>query len=208
MKIDISSLIKSFPISLVFLFLLPFLSSAQSLPPIPDVGEGECVFNCPVSAPAVSATPTPTPTPDTGGTPSISPTSLPSPNIQTHLQSARDLNKQALKELDEEKYIEASDTIDDTIESLNNAKNSLKTDPIILEMCKSNPKALKIFDRSIQSSINNHTKAASAVERIIIAPSVSEDEGLLQKLRKIAIKFLERRIPPPRTPTAVCAVRG
>ena len=46
MKHNIYFLIRSLLISLLFFLLLPLLSFAQSLPPIPDVGEGVCVSNC------------------------------------------------------------------------------------------------------------------------------------------------------------------
>ena len=46
MKNNIYFLIKSFLVSLLFFLLLPLLSSAQGLPPIPEVGPTVCVANC------------------------------------------------------------------------------------------------------------------------------------------------------------------
>ena len=138
---------------------------------------------------------------------------------QTNLQSAKGLNKQAIEELNEGKYVEASTTIDDTIESLNNAKDNLKTDPELLESCKNKPEGINKIERLIQSSINNQEKAASIVDRIIEVtsppvsrinnvPNTNEEEGLLQKLIKAAKRLLTRRIPKPTTVGTVCGVRG
>lgn len=51
MKNNVYFLIRSLLISLLFFLLLPFYSFAQSLPPIPDVGPGVCVSNCPDDTP-------------------------------------------------------------------------------------------------------------------------------------------------------------
>ena len=210
MKNNIHFLIRSFLTLLLFFLLLPFYSFAQSLAPIPDVGEGVCVANCPDDTTTIpTPTPTPTPTPITES----------QPITQSHLDNAKELNMQALQELNEGKYVEAKGTIDDTIESLNNAKDNLRTDPIILEFCEGKPNEINKIERSIQSSINNHEKAASVVDRIIDIQqdSVStrinnnpnaNEEGLLQKLINTAKKYLKRRPPRVSRSNVVCGVRG
>ncbi|OGI19896.1 MAG: hypothetical protein A3B68_02095 [Candidatus Melainabacteria bacterium RIFCSPHIGHO2_02_FULL_34_12] len=245
MKNNIYFLIRSLLVSLFFFLLLPFHSFAQSLAPIPDVGEGVCVANCPgTTSPSFPIeTPTPTPTPDFTSCPNDCsfngicedgicncfegqegddcsiPKSTPTPITQSHLESAKELNMQALQELNEGKYVEAKGTIDDTIESLNNAKDNLRTDPIILEFCEGKPNEINKIERSIQSSINNHEKAASVVDRIIDIQqdSVStrinnnpnaNEEGLLQKLINTAKKYLKRRPPRVSRSNVVCGVRG
>ena len=146
-------------------------------------------------------------------------TSTPIQSTQSHLENAKELNMQALEELNEGKYVEAKGTIDDTIESLNNAKDNLRTDPIILEFCEGKPNEINKIERSIQSSINNHEKAASVVDRIIDIQqdSVStrinnnpnaNEEGLLQKLINTAKKYLKRRPPRVSRSNVVCGVRG
>lgn len=56
MKNNIHFLIRSLLISSLF-FILPFYSFAQSLPPIPDVGPGVCVSNCPSDDPPATFCP-------------------------------------------------------------------------------------------------------------------------------------------------------
>ena len=235
MKNNIYSLIRSFFVLLLFFLLLPFLSFAQSLAPIPEVGPGVCVAGCESTTP--STFPNPTPLPDTDIASLDFPVSCPNdcsnngtcndgicncfidwigtdcstlsllamPVINTHLDNANELNKQAVQELNEGKYVEASTSINNTIESLNNAKDSLKTDPIILELCEGKPKAINKIERKIQSSINNYLKASLIVTRII---EITEEESLLQKLLKAANRLLTRRMPRPTTTNAVCGVRG
>ena len=235
MKNNIYFLTTSLLISLLFCLLLPFLSLAQGLPPIPDVGPGVCVANCGSSTP--HAFPSPTPLPGTDIPSSDFPVSCPNdcsnngtcndeicncfvdwvgtdcstlslvamPVINTHLDNANELNKQALQELNEGKYVEASTSINNTIESLNNAKDSLKTDPIIVKLCEGKPKAINKIERKIQSSINTHLKASSTVNRII---EITEEESLLQILLKAANRLLTRRMPRPARTNAVCGVRG
>ena len=228
MKNNIYFLIRSFLISLLFFLLLPSLSFAQGLPSIPDVGPTHCVANCgggntkPSCPNNCSGSDHGQCNFDDGScdcyqTWSGIDCSVPS-ITQTHLQSATDLNQQALQELNEGKYIEASTTIDNTIESLNNVKDGLRTDPELLEFCKNKPEAINKIERVIQSSINNHKKAASIVDRIIEITSevarinnnsgVNEEESLLQKLLRAAKRLLTRRMPKPSTVNAVCGVRG
>lgn len=242
MKNNIYFLIRS--VFVLLLLLLPTVSFAQSLAPIPDVGEGVCVANCGNDNSSMSTTPIPdfiscpddcsgngfcnvdgSCTCDFGWTgtncsSSISPAPLPTPEepiTQTHLESAKELNLQALEELNEGNYVEAKGTINDTIESLNNAKDNLRTDPLILEFCENKPNVIDKIERSIQSSINNHTKAASTVDRIIDITSTSnrinnilsdsKKEELLQKLLKFTKKLLGRRIRVSNS-FVVCGVRG
>lgn len=245
MKSNIYFLIRSFLVLLLSSTLLPCISFAQSLAPIPDVGEGVCVANCGNDTSSMS---TPTPIPDfiscpddcsgngfcnidgsctcdfgwtgTNCSSSIYPAPLATPEepiTQTQLESAKELNMQALEELNEGKYVEAKETIDDTIESLNDAKENLRTDPLVLEFCENKPEALDKIERSILSSIKNHTKAASTVDRIIDITSTSnrindilsdsKREELLKKLIKFTKRLLGRRIPQVRS-NAVCGVRG
>ena len=238
MKNNIYFLIRTLFISLLFSLLLPFHSFAQSLAPIPDVGEGVCVANCPGDTPDI---PTPTSTPasivcpnDCSGNGSCIleacfcsvewegddcsiPKPTPTESTQSHLENAKELNMQALEELNEGKYVEASITIDNTIESLNNVKDSLETDPTVLQFCENKPKTIEKIERSIQSSINNHNKAALVIDRIIEVtsaanrtnnnPAGNKTEELLQKLVKFAKRFLTRPIRVSNS-FAVCGVRG
>ena len=208
MKNNIYCFIRSFLILLLFL-LLPFLSFAQSLPPIPDVGEGVCVAGC-------GSTPSPTFSPLTPpGEEDTTPSPTPTPPLITKLQTANELDNQALEKLNEAKYSEVPPIINDAIDFLNDARDSLKTD----EVCKDNPKAASKIDRSLKSSISDHKRALSNVERINLI-SVSrvnndpqaDEEGLISKLVNSAKKFIKRAITRdfrvPNTVGAVCGVRG
>ena len=211
MRNNICFLIRSFFIALLFFLLFPLLSFTQSLAPIPDVGPGVCVSNCGHTTPSTFPSPTFTPSEDTSPSPIPTP-----PPIVTKLQTAKELNKQAQKELQEGEYVKASTTINDTIQSLSDAKDTFETDLKSIT-CKNKSQAAK-YERSIESSINNHQKAASIVDRIIEETSspnrtnnvlrVNEDEGLLQKLIRIANRLLTRRMPRPARTNAVCGVRG
>ena len=202
MKTNIYCFIRSFLVLLFFL-LLPFLSFAQSLPPIPDVGEGVCVAGC-------GSTPSPSFPPLTS--PGEEDTT---PPIITKLQTANELDNQALEKLNEAKYSEVPPIINDAIDSLNDARDSLKTD----EVCKDEPITVSKIDKLLKSSISDHKRALSNVERINLI-SVSrvnndpqaDEEGLISKLVNSAKKFIKRAITRthriPNTVGAVCGVRG
>ena len=216
MKNDIYSLGKLFLASLLVTLLLPFYAFAQSLPPIPDVGEGICVSGC--GTPSTTTLPTATPEEDT--TSSTPP--LPTPQaIATHLQTAIELDNQTLQKLNEEKYAEVPPIINDAIESLTDVRDSLKTDPASQEVCEDNPKARSKIDRLLQSSIKDHEKAASIINRInIIGVSrmnnyyrnnENKEEESLSKLVESAKRFIKRattRTHRVSRTMAVCGVRG
>jgi len=105
MKNNIYFLIRSLLISLLFFLLLPFISFAQSLAPIPDVGEGVCVSNCGDST-SMDSQPTMTSEPLTISI------------ITNSLQTIIGLENQALKKIKEKEYAEAELFINNSIESL------------------------------------------------------------------------------------------
>ena len=208
MKNNFYFLIRSFLISLFFFLLLPFLSFAQSLAPIPDVGPGVCVSNCGSSTSHPFPLPIPTPSEDT--IPAPSPTPL---TVVNNLKTVAELDNQAIQKLNEEKYAELPPILNDAIESLTDAKDNLETNPASEKVCKDESKAILEIDRSI----NDHKKAASIVDRINIigANRVNNDlktkeEGSLLKLVKSAKKFILSGRRHTRLSTTICVagVRG
>ena len=212
MKNNIYFLIRSFLISLLSFLLIPFISFAQGLAPIPDVGPGVCVSNC--GTPSISHTPTPTPDENTipitfpTSAPSVSPAPSSTPQaIVTQLQTSIELDNQALQKLKEKNYASVPPIINNAIESLTNVRDSLKTDPALKKVCRNKPKAISLINRSI----NDHEKALSSIEDINNAPKTSEEEGLISKLVSSAKKFIKRAITRTHrvsTVGAICGVRG
>ncbi len=217
MKNNIYFLIRSLLISLLFFLLLPFISFAQSLAPIPDVGPGVCVGHCgsdtkPTMSSSSGGTDT-TPSSEDTGTTSIPPPTSEEEAIQAvqdNIQNATDLDDQALQKIDEGDYPSVPPIIDDATQSLTDARDSLKTDPDLEQLRGDEPKALSKIDRSLQSSIKNHKKVSSTIDRIVTDPNA--DEGLLSKLLKKAKRYLSdaingRRKAQVRT-NAIAGIRG
>lgn len=209
MKNNINFLIRSVLFSLLFFLLLPFLSFAQGLPPIPDIGEGVCVSNCGGNTtPNIPIIPS-----SSGGTDTTSSSEKEAIQaVQDNIQNASELDNQALQKIEEGDYPSVPPIIDDATQSLTDAKDSLNTDPDLEQLREDEPNALLKIDRSLQSSITNHKKVSSTIDRIVNDPKVDEDEGLLLRLLKKAKRFLSEAIIRERkadhTVTVVAAVRG
>lgn len=209
MKNNIYFLIRSFLISFLFLLLLPFLSFAQSLAPIPDVGEGVCVSNCGGNTtPDIPTIPSSSEDTSTTSIPPSTPEEEAIQAVQDNIQNATDLDDQALQKIEEGDYSAVSPLIDDATQSLTDARDSLKTDPDLEQLREDEPKTLSKIDRSLQSSINNHKRASSTIDRIVNDSKVEEDEGLLSRLIKKTKKFLSDAIRREHRVTSTVAVAG
>ncbi len=194
MKHNIYFLIKSFSILLLFFLLLPFHSLAQSLAPIPDVGEGVCVSNCGDST-SMDSQPTMTSEPLTISI------------ITNNLQTIISLENQALKKIKEKEYAEAESFINNSIESLNDAKTILYTDPELEQFRNEKPEVISKINKSIEKSLKSLEKASSLIVRV---NNPETEEGFLSKLIKDVKKALldGRRSVRHTHSIAVAGVRG
>ncbi len=179
---------------LLLVFLLPFSVFAQSLPPIPDVGEGVCVSNCGGST-SMGSQPTMTSEPVTISI------------ITNSLQTIISLENQALKKIKEKEYAEAELFINNSIESLNDAKTILYTDPELKQFRDEKPEIISKLNKSIDKSLKSLEKASSLIVRV---NNPATEEGFLSKLIKDVKKALldGRRSVRHTHSIAVAGVRG
>jgi hypothetical protein len=190
---------------LLLVSLLPFSVFAQSLAPIPDVGEGVCISNCPSDTPTTF----PLPEPEEEDEDISSEASDVIEALETDIQYVVELDDQALQEINEGNYIEAGSLIDSAIESLTDVRDSLNTEPELTELRDDEPKAVSKIDKGLKSSINSHKRASSAIEKINTNPTVEENESLLSKFIKKTKKYLrDGRRHTQTTSIAVAGVRG
>ncbi|GEM_PF-7042422 len=168
MRNNIYFLIRSLLISLLFFLLLPLLSFAQGLAPIPDVGEGVCVSNCGGST-SMDSQPTMTSEPLTISI------------ITNSLQTIISLENQALKKIKEKEYAEAELLINNSIESLNDAKTILYIYPELEQFRNEKPEVVSKLNKSIDKSLKSLEKASSLIVRV---NNPETEEGLLSKLIK------------------------
>jgi len=200
MKLNNYFLASLFLISLVF--LLPSLSLAQGLAPIPDVGEGVCVANC--GGETMSSPPQPeddTELPDPSDTSSVQ-LSI----ILSNIKTVASLESQALKKISQKQYTEAETLINNSISALVDAKNTLNTDPELEDFRSDKPQTVSKIIRAIDKSLNSLQKSSLLIVRV---NDSGTEESLLSKLIKGAKKFLQNsRRNTIRVTNAVAGVRG
>ncbi len=104
--------------------------------------------------------------------------------IKDNLRNITTLDHQALQKIKEGDYPSVLPIIDDAVESLIDVKDTVRS--------VDNLNASKEYNitRLLDSSINNHKKASSTIDRIINDPQVKEYEELLSRLLKDAKKFI------------------
>ena len=176
-------------------FFFPFISFAQSLPPIPDVGEGVCVANC--GGGNDTALPD---EPDTSSTQLNI--------ILNNLKTVPDLEKQAIKKISQKQYTEAETLINNSSDVLNQAKETLNTDPQLEEFRNEKPEVVSKIIRAIDKSLSSLAKASTLIVRI---NDSGTEESLLSKLIKSAKKVLidgRRNTIRVTSVMVVAAVRG